>query len=128
MNHLPESVVAAYEQHFLQLRERSGANLGDLLATHGAFTADLEQTMVRIADWRANIMEPLHTADRYVIAYFSVRLDVQNGGFSQFFENSAGDSWADLLQLLTTGKDAEGTGEQGGIEAAHQSLNQRQSE
>ena len=108
MNDLPESVVATYEQHFLQVRERSGPGLCDLLVVHGAFTADLEQTMVRIADWRAHQSEELHTADRFVVAYFGVRTDVQNGGFSQFFENEAGNYWADLLQLLTNGNDAVG--------------------
>ncbi len=45
--------------------------------------------------------EPLSTDERLLLALGQLRDEVNNGGFSQYFSNTAGDGFADALEAAT---------------------------
>ncbi|PQO26794.1 DUF4375 domain-containing protein [Blastopirellula marina] len=105
---LPPAVREAYVAHFRQIRADHGASLGAVLKHYGNLNDDLWLLLNRIVDWRQNLDIPPHAADRYVMASVGLRTDVQNGGFSQYFTNEAGNYWQDALAVLIGGDDAAG--------------------
>lgn len=101
---LPEPVLHLYHRHFRKIRETVGCRLHEVLDHSGSIDAELEHLLTRIVDWRGRYCESLLLPDRFVAAYWGVRTDAQNGGFHQFFANSAGDFWPDLLRMLELGR------------------------
>lgn len=101
---LPEPVLHSYHKHFRKIRGTVGHRLHEVLDHFGTFDEELEQLCARIVDWRQRYCDSLLLPDRFLAAFWSVRTDAQNGGFHQFFLNSAGDSWPDLLRLLELGR------------------------
>ncbi len=51
---------------------------------------------------------PTSPAERMVFAFTWLAREVQNGGFHQFFVNSAGDFWKDVLDGLVAIEDEDG--------------------
>jgi hypothetical protein len=102
---LPESVLQSYRKHFRDTRETVGSSLHAVLDHHGKLDDELWHLLNRIADWRSRVGATLLEPDRFVLAYWGVRSDAQNGGFHQYFLNSSGDLWPDLLRLLELGGD-----------------------
>lgn len=105
---LPEPVLRSYQQHFRVVRATVGSTLHTVLDHHGKLDDDLWHLLNRIVDWRSRDGTTLLEPDRLVVAYWGVRSDVQNGGFHQYFANSSGDQWPDLLRLLELGGDDRG--------------------
>ena len=105
---LPPRVLQAYMDHFRKVRVEAGASLGAVLRHYGELDEALWLLLNRVVDWRNRSNEEPHVADRYITAFWGVRCDAQNGGFSQYFSNSAGDLWPDLLELLILGEDENG--------------------
>jgi hypothetical protein len=105
---LPEPVLQSYRQQFQDVRTSIGSTLHAVLDYHGRFDDNLWLLMNRIVDWRGRYCSTLLEPDRFVSAFWGVRTDAQNGGFHQYFENSAGDLWPDLLRLLVLGGDKRG--------------------
>lgn len=101
---LPEPVLRSYQKHFREIRGTVGYRLHEVLDHFGTFDEELEQLCARIVDWRQRYCDSLLLPDRFLAAFWSVRTDAQNGGFHQFFLNSDGDSWPDLLRLLELGQ------------------------
>lgn len=101
---LPEPVLHSYHKHFRKIRGTVGHRLHEVLDHFRTFDEELEQLCARIVDWRQRYCDSLLLPDRFLAAFWSVRTDAQNGGFHQFFLNSAGDSWPDLLRLLELGR------------------------
>ncbi|MCC9600712.1 DMP19 family protein [Stieleria sp. JC731] len=105
---LPETVLKSYQNHFDQVRATIGSNLHDVLRAHDGKNDELMHLLARVVDWRICMNESLTEPDRFVAAFSGLRTDVQNGGFHQYFLNSAGDLWSDLLRMLILGGDHDG--------------------
>jgi hypothetical protein len=105
---LPEPVLHSYRQHFRRIRGTVGPTLHAVLRDREAMDDDLWHLLNRIVDWRVRYGEPLLEPDRFIAAFWGVRCDAQNGGFHQYFSNSAGDLWPDLLRLLVLGGEKHG--------------------
>lgn len=105
---LPPQVLQRYVDHFRKVRVEAGPSLSEVLRHYGESSDALWLLLNRVVDWRNRANDQLHVADRYVTAFWGVRCDAQNGGFSQYFSNSAGDFWPDLVELLVLGEDEVG--------------------
>ncbi len=101
---LPEPTLHSYRQHFRKIRETVGCRLHEVLDHFGKFDEELEHLCARLVDWRQRYCGSLLQPDRFVAAFWAVRTDAQSGGLHQYFLNSAGDSWPDLLRLLERGR------------------------
>lgn len=105
---LPKPVLQAYKTHFLDLRSKTGGSLRSVLTSFGELNDELWLVLNRVVDWRERYCDSLLEPDRFIAAYSGVRADAQNGGFHQYFANSAGDFWPNLLKLLQLGGDRDG--------------------
>ncbi len=105
---LPEPVLHSYRQHFREIRATVGSSLHAVLRDREDMDDHLWHLLNRIVDWRGRYCESLLEPDRFIAAFWGVRCDAQNGGFHQYFANSAGDLWPDLLRMLVLGDDKNG--------------------
>ena len=105
---LPEQVLQLYRKHFHDVRTTIGPDLHAILRHHGKLDKELWHLLNRVVDWRHRYASSLLEPDRFISAFWGVRCDAQNGGFHQYFSNSSGDEWPDLLRLLTLGGDSRG--------------------
>jgi hypothetical protein len=108
MDPLPHNVLRIYSEHFAKVRATIGASLHQLLDHYGepkdgALDAKFWHLLNRLHDWRQRYCPKLLNTDRFVRAYWSVRGDVQNGGFEHYLEYS-GDTWPDVLRVLELGE------------------------
>ncbi|MCR9197662.1 MAG: DMP19 family protein [Planctomycetaceae bacterium] len=90
------------------MRATSGGSLHSVLSSFSELNDELWLILNRVVDWRERYCDSLLEADRLIAACSGARADVQNGGFHQYFANSSGDFWPDLLKLLQLSRDAAG--------------------
>ena len=106
--HLPEAVLKSYRNSFRDVIAIAGPTLHDVLKHFGELNDDCWLLLNRITDWRHRYAVALLESDRMICSFWGVRCDVQNGGFHQYFVNSAGDYWPDLLRMLQLGSNDRG--------------------
>ena len=106
--HLPEPVLDAYRKSFRHILITAGPSLHDIMHHFGELNDECWLLLNRVGDWRGRYAEALLESDRMICSFWGVRCDVQNGGFYQYFANSSGDFWPDLLRMLELGSDERG--------------------
>ncbi len=104
----PADVVERYRIHFDQMRSSVGEDLKAILAHFGESPSDKAWFLLeRIVTWSVYIEKPLSLPERMYAGTNAIICDVQNGGFHQYFSNSAGDYWEDVLFTVRAAGDAE---------------------
>ena len=99
------------EERFLQrlrkLRATHGPTVHDILnTTTDAGTADDRWTCFNSVIYlRTGRKQPFTDTEAMIAGFTALHADVENGGFHQYFTNSAGDYWRHVLQILVDGKD-----------------------
>ena len=104
----PPDVVERYRTHFDQMRSSVGEDLKAVLEHFGESPSDKAWFLLeRIVTWSVYIEKPLSLPERMYAGTSAIVSDVQNGGFHQYFSNSSGDYWEDVLFTLRAAGDAE---------------------
>jgi len=104
----PPDVVERYRIHFDQMRSSVGDDLKAVLDHFGPTPPDKAWLLLeRIVTWSVYTEKPLSLPERMYAGTIAMLSDVQNGGFHQYFANSSGDYWEDVLFTLRAAGDAD---------------------
>jgi hypothetical protein len=98
-----------YTQKLRVLSEKYGATVHELLESTENDRGEERWTAFNLVIYyRSHLKQPLGFTEAMIAGYTSLHADVQNGGFHQYFSNSAGDYWQHVLQILKDGVDESG--------------------
>jgi hypothetical protein len=101
--------MIASEEAMAAVRQKCGRTIDEILAKSGEY--DLYEILGAIEVLvGSKIYQKLPTTlgERMVFAFKWMQIEVQNGGFGQYFFNSAGDFWQDVLDGLVVIGDERG--------------------
>ncbi len=101
--------MLAPQERIEQVREVFGTTVKDILAKepeHDMF--EVLGAIEVLVGSKTRQKLPTCLAERMVFAFTWLAREVQNGGFHQFFFNSAGDYWRDILNGLIAIGDEQG--------------------
>jgi len=105
------------EQNVFEYQRQELRSVADKLGTNVSSYAELAKSQGRkpvfdalqlLCSWKyINRME-LNQIERYTLNLSTVGIEVNNGGFHQYFSNSSGDDWDIILWGLQESKDQDG--------------------
>ena len=104
--------ASVFEQHRKELRrvaEELGTNVMEYpekIRDHGR--ESVIDALQLLCSWKYINQAELTEIERYTLVLDSLRMEVSNGGFHQYFFNASGDSWDIILWGMQESRDEEG--------------------
>jgi hypothetical protein len=106
---LTPKVREEFERKFEPIRRELGNSFAEILAREPEVGRDRIHNAIHTAiSWKYWIQQPLEQIESAYLGVYALHAEVNNGGFDQFFFNSAGDYWRDILWLMRESKDEDG--------------------
>lgn len=106
---IPPDVVELHREKFERIRSTLGTNTQEILAKEETVGPDTIYGAFRcLISWKSWNKIDLTFTEGMVGTYEEIHMEVNNGGFHQYFFNSAGNHWPHLLQVLIEGGDTRG--------------------
>lgn len=102
-------VVEYQRKQLEQLRQELGSTIDEILEKEAsAGTERVFDAIHLLCSWKYTHGNELTATERFVLAIFGIQAEVNNGGFHQYFFNSAGDDWKYLLNGMQDAGDLKG--------------------
>ena len=98
-----------FRQNFEKIRRDLGNTFAEILAREPEVGRDrIHDAIHQAISWKKWIRQPLEQIESAYMGVYAMHVEVNNGGFHQFFFNSAGDYWRDVLWLMREVHDTDG--------------------
>jgi hypothetical protein len=92
-----------------RIHSELGRTPQEILAKQGAIERrDLFDALQTLCSWKSLNNEPLTELEKFVLVSTGLGMEVNNGGFHQYFFNSTADDWDIMLQGMRSAGDEEG--------------------
>ena len=98
-----------FREEFPKIYRKLGKSASEVLSNlDDDDSNDVVYALLLFSNYKDYRGVPLTEIERMFTAYYALYIEVNNGGFQQYFFNSAGDAWDDVLTLLDKCGDEHG--------------------
>jgi hypothetical protein len=106
---IPDDVIEMHRKEFETTRSNLGTTISEIFAKGDTEGWEAVETALHyFISWKRWNNVPLTFTEGMIAGRLSLDGDVNNGGFHQYFFNSSGDHWQNVLQILIEGGDKDG--------------------
>ncbi len=100
---------AFFRLEFEQIRKKFGTTYQEIIAHLSQKDSyDACQALLTAISWKIYQHEPMTPIELGLMGVYGLNTEVNNGGFHQYFFNSAGDDWPFVLWMLEEAQDKPG--------------------
>ncbi len=106
----PKHIVDLHKTAFDQIRKELGSTADEIFAKEASLgRRKIGDALTNIISWKSWNSFPLSNIERAYSGREALFIEVNNGGFHQYFFNSSGDDWRCLLEAFKASGDEEAT-------------------
>src|SRR5690349_2871016 len=106
---LTEQTKDFFRKEFDSIRREIGTTFAEMFAHEAEVGRDRVHRAINTAiSWKLWLRQPLEQIESAYQGVYGLHLEVNNGGFHQFFFNSTGKYWPHILWAMHEANDTEG--------------------